>query len=67
MNIINPLGQSVASSEEITKNPRGCMCSSGFQTTRDNAGSCFVCGCNCASGSTNRDANSDAANAKGAY
>ena len=67
MKIVNPLGKTVNKNDELSADPRGCMCSSGANTTRQNAGSCFICGCQCSSGITNRDANHAVAKNKVAY
>lgn len=56
MKMVNPLGRSVGSGE-IAIEPRGCMCSHGAQTTRNEADGCNVCSCQCDGGSKNRQAN----------
>ncbi|MGL5713566.1 MAG: hypothetical protein ACRCXT_13750 [Paraclostridium sp.] len=67
MKIVNPFGKTVNKSGDVSADPRGCMCSSGSNTVRQNAGSCFVCGCHCANGETNFQNNRSAANSKLAY
>lgn len=68
MKIVNPLGKNVNKNEEVSADPRGCMCSSGSNTVRNNAGSCFVCGCNCSTeNSLTREYNRSAAYNKLAY
>ncbi|GAA0106758.1 hypothetical protein UT300013_33830 [Paraclostridium sordellii] len=56
MKIVNPLGKTVSMSGH-SADARGCMCNSGAQTARSNAGSCSRCACQCSSSSSNRQAN----------
>lgn len=54
MKLINPYGK-IMNENSDSKNPRGCTCSSS------NASmfypSCWICGCQCDHGETNRQAN----------
>lgn len=61
MKIVNPFGRST-SRDSIS--PLGCYCSSGSQNMRFDVGSCYLCGCQCDSGTTNRNSNNAVAHAK---
>ncbi|MGL5614681.1 MAG: Apre_1838 family putative sactipeptide bacteriocin [Sarcina sp.] len=65
MKLINPFGREVSNLAEGV-NPRGCYCSSGAYSMKYAIDTCYLCGCQCDHGPTNRDANNKVANFKGA-
>lgn len=65
MNLTNPFGREVSKIGGVAT-PNGCYCSSGAYSMKYSVGSCYLCGCQCDNGPTNRSANNRIANAKGA-